>query len=79
MLRLEAHHVDDPKSGDDSAAWLLDVVHTDLNLRTRQGGPFRLVARKVILAAGTYGSTEILLRSRSETLVFSRHLGQRSI
>ena len=32
---------------------------------------FRLVARKVILAAGTFGSTEILLRSRSDDLVFS--------
>jgi cholesterol oxidase len=73
VLRLEQHH---PRSGKDSN-WLLDVVHTDLNLRARQGGPFRLVARKVILAAGTYGSTEILLRSRSESLVFSRHLGQR--
>jgi len=72
VLRLEQR---DPRNKQSS--WLLEVVHTDLDLRTRQGGPFRLVARKVILAAGTYGSTEILLRSRSESLVFSRHLGQR--
>jgi hypothetical protein len=31
----------------------------------------------VILAAGTLGSTEILLRSRDEDLVFSSRLGQR--
>ena len=76
VLRLERHCVGDPNKEED-CAWLLDIVHTDLDLRARQGGPFRLVARKVILAAGTYGSTEILLRSRSESLVFSRHLGQR--
>ena len=52
-------------------AWILDVVHTDASLRARQGGPFRIVARKVILAAGTYGSTEILLRSRSDELANS--------
>jgi choline dehydrogenase-like flavoprotein/pimeloyl-ACP methyl ester carboxylesterase len=55
--------------------WLLDVVHTDDKLRRRQGPPLRLKARKVILAAGTFGSTEILLRSRSDTLAFSRRLG----
>lgn len=58
-------------------AWILQVAHTDDKLRERQGGPLRLRARKVILAAGTFGSTEILLRSRSSALQFSRHLGQR--
>ncbi len=52
--------------------WLLDVVHTDADLRARQGGPFRLVARNVILAAGTFGSTEILLRSRGPTTRLQR-------
>src|SRR5213079_526523 len=45
VLRLERHCVGNPDIVEDWA-WLLDVVHTDLNLRTRQGGPFRLVARK---------------------------------
>jgi pimeloyl-ACP methyl ester carboxylesterase len=64
-------------SSSESDAWVLDVVHTDADLRARQGGPFQLVARKVILAAGTFGSTEILLRSRSDELSFSPLLGQR--
>ena len=58
-------------------SWILEVVHTDADLRARQGGVFRLVASKVILAAGTFGSTEILLRSRADDLVFSSRLGQR--
>jgi choline dehydrogenase-like flavoprotein len=56
--------------------WKLHVVHTDPDLR-RRGRPCELAARRVILAAGTFGSTEILLRSRSPTLRFSRCLGQR--
>ena len=58
-------------------AWLLETVHTDRQLRERQVRPVQLRARKVILAAGTFGSTEILLRSRSEALRFSPRLGQR--
>lgn len=58
-------------------AWLLDVVHTDDKLRSRQGAPLQLAARKVVLAAGCFGSTEILLRSQSDTLKCSRRLGQR--
>ena len=57
--------------------WTLDVVHTEGRLRARQGPPFRVTARKVILAAGTFGSTEILMRSQTETLKFSPRLGQR--
>ena len=57
--------------------WTLDVVHTEARLRARQGPPFRITARKVILAAGTFGSTEILMRSQTETLKFSQRLGQR--
>jgi choline dehydrogenase-like flavoprotein/pimeloyl-ACP methyl ester carboxylesterase len=56
--------------------WTLDVVHTEGRLRARQGPPFRITARKVILAAGTFGSTEILMRSQTETLKFSPRLGQ---
>ena len=56
--------------------WTLAVVHTDENIRKRQGEAMSIRARKLILAAGSFGSTEILLRSRSETLRFSR-LGQR--
>jgi len=38
---------------------------------------YRLQARHVVLAAGTYGSTEILLRSRAAGLALSTKLGKR--
>lgn len=57
--------------------WTLEVVHTLPALRARVIEPVRLQARKVILAAGTFGSTEILLRSRTDKLVFSNMLGER--
>lgn len=57
--------------------WVLEVWHTDLALRRRMEGPLRLRARRVVLAAGALGSTELLLRSRSETLQFSKRLGHR--
>lgn len=57
--------------------WVLEIVHTSAVLRMRESNPIRLMAHKVILAAGTLGSTEILLRSRSDKLVFSNVLGER--
>ena len=57
--------------------WVLDVWHTDLALRRRMQGALRLRARRVVLAAGTLGSTELLLRSQSASLKFSDLLGQR--
>lgn len=68
VLRLQAH----PGGG-----WIVVVQHTDELLRRRQGAPFRLHARRVIVAAGTFGSTEILLRSRRHGLALSPRLGQR--
>jgi len=56
--------------------WALHAAHTDDQLRKRQKDPAKLLARRVILAAGTYGSTEILLRSQSDSLKFSRYLGR---
>ena len=57
-------------------AWQLHVVHTDASLRRRHGTPTLVRAHRVILAAGTFGSTEILLRSRSQGLALSHKLGQ---
>ena len=65
VLRLERH----------PNGWLVVVQHTDAQLRRRQGPPFRLHAQRVILAAGTFGSTEILLRSRRRGLALSTLLG----
>jgi len=56
---------------------VLHTVHTDEHLRKRQRQPAALHARKLILAAGTFGSTEILLRSRRDGLQFSSRLGER--
>jgi cholesterol oxidase len=58
-------------------AWALDVTYTNPTLAKRQGGPVELRAAKVIFAAGSFGSTEILLRSASEGLSVSGKLGER--
>ena len=55
--------------------WHLHVVHTDEPLRRRQGKPTVIRARRVVLAAGTFGSTEILLRSKKAGLRLSHKLG----
>ncbi|MFM2449040.1 MAG: hypothetical protein RIS44_1490 [Pseudomonadota bacterium] len=61
---------------DDHKVWTLKVCHTDTSLQRRETGPVKIKARHVILAAGTLGSTEILLRSRTDKLVFSPRLGE---
>ncbi|HMN81874.1 MAG TPA: GMC family oxidoreductase N-terminal domain-containing protein [Burkholderiaceae bacterium] len=60
-----------------SGLWALSVVHTARPLRERDRGPTRITAGRVILVASTFGSTEILLRSQSDSLRFSARLGQR--
>ncbi len=57
--------------------WQVFVQHTDELLRRRQGDAFVVHARRVILAAGSLGSTEILMRSHRRGLKVSRLLGQR--
>lgn len=57
--------------------WQLEVWHTDAALRKRMAGPVTISARRVVLAAGTLGSTELLMRSQSPNLVFSPTLGRR--
>ena len=57
--------------------WAVVLQHTDAQLRLRQGRPLRMRARFVVLAAGTLGSTEILLRSARHGLALSPMLGQR--
>ncbi len=58
------------------AGWAVHVNHTDNHLRDRQPRPFQIRTKRVILAAGTLGSTEILLRSRG-ALQFSAQLGRK--
>lgn len=70
VLRIEKQ-----QDADTGPAWHLHVVHTDEPLRRRQGAATVIRARRVVLAAGTFGSTEILLRSRSDGLRLSHKLG----
>jgi len=65
-------------NGEDDA-WALELEFTDSSLRERFGEqPPRLRARRVILAAGTYGSTAILMRSRGRGFKrISARLGER--
>ena len=59
------------------ACWELTLNHTDGQLRGRQPVPFLLRAKRVVLAAGTLGSTEILMRSQGVDLRFSAQLGHK--
>lgn len=59
----------------DGERWSVNTVYTDEALRRRHQ-PAELRARHVILAAGTLGSTEILLRSRGRQLPLSERLGE---
>lgn len=58
------------------AGWILHVGYTNAALHARHG-VLQLRASKVILAAGALGSTELLMRSRSDDLQFSPGLGTR--
>lgn len=58
-------------------AWDVAVAHTDEQAQRREGRPHTLRTRRVIVAAGTLGSTELLLRSRSAGLPLSPRLGER--
>jgi cholesterol oxidase len=60
-----------------AGGWAVEIVHTDSKLRRRSPKPYELHARQVILAAGTFGSTEILMRSAGAGLPLSSRLGRR--
>ena len=60
----------------DGSNWLVNAVHTNAALRARDGYPVEIRARKVVLAAGALGSSEILMRSKALGLQLSEHLGK---
>ena len=66
-------------ASDPTNPWADGVECTDrlLTLSLRWGVESRILADVVVLAAGTLGSTEILLRSRGEGLPTSSQLGRR--
>ncbi len=61
----------------DRPGWALDVVHTDPQLRRHQDAGYRLFTRRLVLAAGALGSTELLMRARASGLPVSPALGSR--
>jgi choline dehydrogenase-like flavoprotein/pimeloyl-ACP methyl ester carboxylesterase len=62
---------------DGERMWMLHVNHTDPQVQARRGKPVQVRARHVVLAAGSFGSTEILLRSqRTGHLALSSRLGE---
>lgn len=60
---------------EEDKGWIVYWHYTDPALRPPDGAAFTLRARHVVLAAGSLGSTEILLRSSSQ-LGLSQRLGQ---
>lgn len=57
--------------------WRLVTHFTKKLLRHRHGEAISIYADKIILAAGSLGSTEILYRSQSDELQFSPQLGEK--
>src|SRR3989344_4515494 len=57
--------------------WDVAVLHTDAQAQQREGHPHTVRARRVIVAAGTLGSTELLLRSSGPDLPLSPRVGER--
>ncbi len=67
----------EPAAGDDGARWSVAFRLTTEKHADRMANPHRVRARHVVLAAGTLGSPEILMRSRARGLRFSARLGKR--
>ena len=61
----------------EGAPWQVVWQFTDPALRDGAGETWVVRARQLVLAAGTLGSTELLLRSRSERFQLSPRLGTR--
>lgn len=64
-------------AGSADAGWQVTVRYTQPQLQARHGEEIRLSAKRVILASGSFGSTEILMRSRRAGLPVSTRLGRR--
>ena len=76
VLRVRPLPCENDETNQHADRWELDVTYTSEKLRLSQKHPITLRCRRVILAAGTIGSTEILLRSASAELQFSKCLGR---
>ena len=61
----------------DDSNWIANCVYTNAALRARDSKPLRIRTRRLVLAAGTLGSSEILMRSQGPGLPLSPLLGTR--
>lgn len=59
-----------------NGGWRVWVEHTNPLLAAQTDRAFAVRARRVVLGAGTFGSTEILMRSRAHGLPTSGRLGE---
>jgi cholesterol oxidase len=57
--------------------WVVQFRLTDEKRLRGRNKPFEVLARNVVLSAGTFGTTEILFRSRGNDLSLSPRLGER--
>lgn len=57
--------------------WCLEVLHTHPHLAQRQGDAYLIRSARLIVAAGTMGSTELLLRASKGGLKTSARIGKR--
>jgi choline dehydrogenase-like flavoprotein/pimeloyl-ACP methyl ester carboxylesterase len=65
-------------SADQDDFWELETVFTDEVMRHRQKqSSYKIRARKIVIAAGSLGSTELLMKSRSNEFQVSPMLGNR--
>lgn len=63
---------------DSGGGWIVSVWHTETPLRVRQRDAYQVHADKLVLAAGTLGSTELLRRAHKGGLsVSTSRLGER--
>ncbi len=78
VLRLEHEELPQIEKNNNTSKkrWKIFVTYTDKTLRKRQGKPLVITAERVVLSAGTFGSTEILKRSETKSLKFSDKLGE---
>jgi len=56
--------------------WKVFVTHTDTALRRHIKAPYEIRASHLVIAAGTLGSTELLMRARARKLAVSAVLGE---
>jgi cholesterol oxidase len=73
FARAKVRHVVPSTAG----GWVVTIQRLDTNVSDGDVGDLKITAGMVVVAAGTLGSTEILLRSRNQGLALSDTIGRR--